>query len=141
MTENQNPKRNIVQRPGGFFQDLTNRFRLISRLMMDSRVNPLLKVLPVATLVYAVWPIDVPGPIDDVLVMWIGTTLFVDLCPPDVVEEHTKALMERSKPVKWNDFQSTPEQGKDVVDGEYFDTDAAASKPTETAAPRRNPPS
>ncbi len=122
MTNNQDPKHSIAQRSGGFFQDLTNRFRLISRLMMDSRVNPFIKVLPVAALVYAVWPFDLPTPVDDVFVIWIGTTLFVELCPPGVVEEHLKALNNRTEAAQWNDVQSNAQQS-DVVDGEYYETD------------------
>src|SRR5512146_1838079 len=94
MTENQDPQSRIVPRSSGFFQDLTNRFRLISRLIMDGRVNPLIKILPVATLAYVVWPVDLlpVNPIDDAFVIWIGTTLFVELCPPAVVQEHLRML-------------------------------------------------
>src|SRR5512135_2028836 len=94
MSNYQDPRRKIVPRSGGFFQELTGRFRLIGRLLMDSRVNPLIKVLPVASLAYVVWPIDLlpVNPIDDAFVIWIGTTLFVELCPPDVVNEHLRSL-------------------------------------------------
>lgn len=133
MADNQNTNRDasnraISPRSGGFFQDLTDRFRLISRLMMDSRVNPFLKFLPVGTLVYAIWPIDVPGPFDDVFIIWLGTTLFVQLCPPDVVEEHVHALEAKAggSGVQWKDFQSSAGGGGEVVDGEYYETDPNA---------------
>ena len=134
MADNQNSNRDasnrtITPRSGGFFQDLTDRFRLISRLMMDSRVNPFLKALPVGTLVYAIWPVDVPGPFDDVFIIWLGTTLFVQLCPPDVVEEHVRALEAKDKGVQWKDFQSSA-GGGDVVDGEYYETDPNSRKRT-----------
>ncbi len=52
-------KRNIISNQNsGFLQDLTLRIKLIWRLMGDSRVNLLLKVLPVGALVYLVLPID-----------------------------------------------------------------------------------
>ncbi len=125
MSANQNPTRKIVVRSGGFFQDLTNRFKLISRLLVDSRVNPFLKVLPIATLAYVVWPIDLlpANPIDDAFVIWIGTTLFVELCPPPVVEEHMQALQRRAAAGQWQDFQA-PRQDADVIDGEYYETDS-----------------
>jgi hypothetical protein len=127
MADNQDPRRKMITRSGGFFQDLTNRFRLISRLLMDSRVNPLIKVLPVATLVYVVFPADLLplNPIDDALVIWIGTTLFVELCPPDVVQEHLQ-LLDRW-PVSGKEQSTTGSfnsaQGEDVVDGEFYETD------------------
>jgi uncharacterized membrane protein YkvA (DUF1232 family) len=127
MAENPNPQGKIIPRSGGFFQDLTNRFRLISRLLMDSRVNPLVKLLPVASLVYVVWPIDLlpVNPVDDAVVLWLGTTLFVELCPPEVVQEHLQMLNRRAAPGSWQDVTSSPPEG-DVIDGEYYDS---GSKP------------
>lgn len=84
----------------GFFQDLIQRIKLIGRLMGDKRVNFFLKILPVAAVVYLVSPIDlvpglalpVIGALDDAAILWLGTTLFVSLCPEEVVEEHMSAL-------------------------------------------------
>jgi hypothetical protein len=124
MAGNQDPRRNIVPRSSGFFQDLTNRFRLISRLLMDGRVNPLIKILPVATLIYVVSPIDLlsVNPIDDAFVIWIGTTLFVELCPPGVVQEHLQLLDRWPVSGQKQDSSSATQPG-DVVDGEFFETD------------------
>lgn len=135
MSNNQNPARRIIPRNGSFFQDLTDRFRLISRLIMDSRVNPLIKILPIGTLIYVVSPIDLlsVNPIDDAFIIWLGTTLFVELCPPSVVEEHLNSLRSIVSS-QWKGFtggQSNPAQGE-VIDGEYFDTDPNASKKTTT---------
>ncbi len=123
MVDNQDPRRKIVPRSGGFFQDLTNRFRLISRLLMDSRVNPLIKILPVATLAYVVFPADLLplNPIDDAFVIWIGTTLFVDLCPPEVVQEHLQSL--NRWPTTGSESQtSSTKKDEDVVDGEFYES-------------------
>lgn len=88
------PQRQITTRPegGGFFQDLSTRVKLILRLLGDRRVNVLLKLLPIGSLVYLVLPDLAPGPIDDAAVIWLGAYLFVELCPPDVVQEHMRAL-------------------------------------------------
>ncbi|HLC04732.1 MAG TPA: hypothetical protein VJK02_16985 [Anaerolineales bacterium] len=88
------PDRQIVPRPesGGFFQELSTRAKLILRLLGDRRVNIFLKLLPVGSLVYLVMPDLAPGPIDDAAVIWLGAYLFVELCPPDVVQEHMRAL-------------------------------------------------
>lgn len=121
MANNQS-NRNIIRTSGTFFQELTNRFRLISRLLMDSRVHPLVKLLPIGSLAYVVWPIDIPGPIDDAMILWLGTTLFVELCPPNVVEEHQKALKQRVGSGTPQNV-SSPTQESDVIDGEFFETD------------------
>ena len=84
----------------GFFQDLVQRIKLILRLMGDRRINFLLKLLPIAAAIYVVSPVDlipgmvlpVIGALDDAAVIWLGTTLFVTLCPAEIVQEHTNAL-------------------------------------------------
>jgi hypothetical protein len=87
------PPGEIVPRGGGgFFQDIANRIKLIVRLMGDRRVNPLLKLLPIGSLVYLLVPDLVLGPFDDAAVIWLGAYLFVELCPQEVVQEHMEAL-------------------------------------------------
>ncbi len=66
---------------GGFFQDIGTRIKLIIRLMRDKRVSFFLKLLPLSTLVYLVFPDFMPFVIDDALIMWLGTYLFVELVP------------------------------------------------------------
>jgi hypothetical protein len=90
MSENKNSK--IVLPSGGVFNELLLRIKLILRLMGDSRVSPLIKLLPVGTVVYFLFPDLLPGPIDDAAIMWLGAYLFVELCPPEVVQEHMDAL-------------------------------------------------
>ena len=90
----------IVPSQGGMLRDFVTRLKLITRLMGDRRVNFFLKAIPIGALIYLFSPIDlipnvalpVIGVLDDAAVLWIGSTLFVELCPPDVVKEHTKAL-------------------------------------------------
>jgi hypothetical protein len=122
MGVNQNPNRKIVQRNGGFFEDFANRFRLIGRLIMDGRVNPLLKLLPIGTLIYVISPVDLLplNPVDDAFLIWAGTSLFVELCPPQVVEEHMQN-MDRLIQGKWKDSISATGQ-EEIVEGEYTET-------------------
>lgn len=91
--------RNIaVPAQGGMTRDFVNRLKLIFKLMGDSRVSPLAKLIPVGALVYLVSPIDIimgiPGvaALDDAAILWFGSNLFVELCPPEVVQEHMQAL-------------------------------------------------
>ena len=88
----------IVPSQGGAMRGLIQRLKLIGRLMGDSRVSVFLKVLPLASLGYLFLPADlipvVPfiSALDDAAILWIGSTLFVELCPDDVVKEHQQAL-------------------------------------------------
>jgi hypothetical protein len=90
MSDNQNHP--ITPSSGGFFDQLGARIKLILRLMKDRRVNPLLKLLPIGSLLYMIVPDLAPGPIDDAAVIWIGAYLFVELCPPEIVAEHRREL-------------------------------------------------
>jgi Protein of unknown function (DUF1232). len=118
-------KRDIIQNQNsGFFQDLISRIKLILRLMGDRRINFFLKLLPVAAAIYVISPVDlipgavfpIVGALDDAVVFWLGTTLFVALCPDDIVQEHTNAINKgvngtwREQPVK--------EETGEVIDAE-----------------------
>lgn len=90
----------IPSQSGGLIQEFIRHSKLIWRLLSDKRVNIFLKILPVASLVYLVSPIDLLpgmalpfiGALDDAAVLWIGTSLFISLCPEEIVHEHTLAL-------------------------------------------------
>jgi len=110
-------KRSIIPSKGGVFQDLAVRLKLILRLMGDPRVNPLLKLLPIGALVYLVVPDLMPGPIDDAAVLWLGTYLFVELCPPEIVQEHMKTLTS-TVASEWHD---APAKEEEIVDAEYWE--------------------
>jgi len=88
----------MVSPPGGVFKDIIVRLKLVLRLMGDPRVNIFVKILPIVSLAYLIWPIDliagIPGlsALDDIAIVSLGSYLFVELCPPDVVNEHMKSL-------------------------------------------------
>jgi uncharacterized membrane protein YkvA (DUF1232 family) len=92
------PAKLMIPQQSGVIRNLINRTKLIWRLMADRRVSPWVKLIPVGALLYLVSPVDlimgIPGidAIDDVTVLWFGSTLFVELCPPNVVNEHVKAM-------------------------------------------------
>ncbi|MBI4927300.1 MAG: hypothetical protein HY835_06005 [Anaerolineae bacterium] len=113
----------------GVFQSIGDRARLVLRLMGDSRVNFLLKLLPIGSVVYLVIPTDILPiiPVDDAAVLWLGSYLFVEMCPQDVVQEHWDAI-QRAKNVF--DAEATPPKTAgpsstaDVVDGEFTEVDS-----------------
>jgi uncharacterized membrane protein YkvA (DUF1232 family) len=114
------PKQIMVPQGGGTIHDLVMRLKLIVRLMGDKRVSPYLKLLPIASLVYLVSPVDlvmaIPGvsALDDMAIVSLGAYLFVEFCPPDVVQEHMKKLT--------GNTNITVDDG-DIVDGQATDMD------------------
>ena len=124
MAKNRNPKLNANNR--NVFSALADEIRLVIRLMMDGRVNPLLKLLPIATVVYFFIPDLILGPIDDALVMGVGTYLFIELCPPYIVEEHRAALRDINTPGDNIPKQQTrkdeiPIYEDEIIEGEFRD--------------------
>ncbi|HLF74049.1 MAG TPA: DUF1232 domain-containing protein [Anaerolineales bacterium] len=99
MADKQSRKLVVPQQRGGL-RDFVTRLKLIVRLMGDRRVSAFLKLVPLASLAYLISPFDLApgvalpiiGVLDDAAVLWIGSTLFVELCPPGVVNEHMKQL-------------------------------------------------
>jgi uncharacterized membrane protein YkvA (DUF1232 family) len=91
------PSNLTVSQQSGLIHNIINQFKLIFRLMGDSRVNVFAKLIPIGALIYLVSPIDaisipVIGALDDAAVLWLGSYVFTELCPPAVVAEHMKAL-------------------------------------------------
>lgn len=82
----------IPESKGGVFNELSIRIKLIWRLLLDRRVNILYKLLPIGSLIYLINPFDIPGPVDDALLIWLGGYLFIELCPPEIVQEHMDEL-------------------------------------------------
>jgi hypothetical protein len=62
------------------------------------------------------------GPLDDALIIWLSTVLFVELCPPDIVQEHRDAI-DQVIHGEWKDqVDNHPEfSDEDIIEGEYRD--------------------
>jgi len=117
-----NKKGPLIPRDPHFLSNAINRIKLIYRLFMDPRINPVIKILPFGGLVYflipSLIPPDlIPGPIDDVAILWLSSYLFVELCPPEIVEEHMKALNGTID----SHFVDAENDQDDVIDGEVID--------------------
>ena len=119
MTQRKSGKMVVPQ--GGMMRDFVKRLKLIARLMGDRRVNIFLKFLPVASVAYLIFPFDlvpgiafpIVGALDDAAILWIGSNLFVELCPPNVVKEHMQEL----------ESNLDDSSSGDVVDAEATDMD------------------
>ena len=126
------PERKIMlPKGGGVLQDITLRAKLVLRLISDPRVSLFLKLLPVGSLAYLVIPDLVVGPFDDAAIIWLATYLFVELCPPGVVQEHlddlakTKHVLDQfaadhpASNMPWPPPEVAPEG--EVIDGEIIE--------------------
>jgi uncharacterized membrane protein YkvA (DUF1232 family) len=88
----------MVSPQRGMIHDLVIRAKLIIRLIGDKRVSFWAKLIPIGMVIYVLSPIDVimgiPGldALDDAAVIGLGSYIFLEFCPPDVVKEHMKAL-------------------------------------------------
>jgi uncharacterized membrane protein YkvA (DUF1232 family) len=117
MAEKKPANITITPQQGGVVRNVLNQMKLILRLMGDSRVNFFAKIIPVGALIYLVFPIDaitfpVIGVVDDAALLWLGSYVFTELCPPEVVAEHMKAL---------SGNMSSGDTNDDVVDAETTD--------------------
>lgn len=113
MTEKKNSDI-IINQQGGVVRNILNQLKLIARLMGDRRVSFFAKLIPVGALIYLVSPIDavslpIIGVVDDAALLWLGSYIFTELCPPAVVDEHMKELAGNMNPQDVNE---------DVVDAE-----------------------
>ena len=114
----ENKDREITSpKSGGFFQSVSLNIRLVIRLMLDPRVNIFLKFIPLISVVYFLFPDIAPGPIDDAVVMGVSFYLFIELCPPDIVEEHMQELT-RTIEGEVRDANVKIDE-EEIVDGEF----------------------
>lgn len=110
----------MVTQQGGVVRNVINQLKLIFRLMGDKRVSALAKLIPICAFAYLLFPADlapnialpVIGVLDDAAILWLGSYVFTELCPPEVVAEHTKAL---------SGNMNSSETQDDVVDAETTD--------------------
>ncbi|MCL4505887.1 MAG: DUF1232 domain-containing protein [Chloroflexi bacterium] len=93
-----------------------NRLRLVVRLLRDPRVPLYLKLVPFASLLYVVLPIDVVpdvipllGQLDDVGIVVLAVEAFIMMSPQHVVQEHLA------------DIEASAQNAADgtVIDGEW----------------------
>lgn len=79
--------------------EIWRSLQLVWHLMADPRVPFFPKLIVPLVILYILSPIDVVpdvllvlGQLDDIALLFFGTKLFINLCPPDIVLEHRRAL-------------------------------------------------
>jgi hypothetical protein len=67
---------------------MAKQIQLIIRLLKDKRVHPLIKMLPLLSLIYLIWSPDLLiGPIDDTVVIALFIQFFLALVPDEIIDE------------------------------------------------------
>jgi hypothetical protein len=115
-------KPNKISVNSGAFHEVLVRGKLILHLMADRRVNFFLKAIPVASIIYILNPLDIPGPFDDLAIFSLGLYAFVELCPPTVVQEHLDNLHGITPDISAQ--TGTPEDN--IIDGEFRETQSSS---------------
>jgi hypothetical protein len=111
--------------PGGspltWLADIIRQGRLAWKLLWDNRVPLWTKLIPPATLAYLIFPADILpdfalglGQLDDLAILLLGTKLFIELSPIDIVREH---LVELGAHVKG--WQVKEDETPKIIDGDY----------------------
>ncbi len=113
---------------GNFIRDLIQQAKLAYSLMLDPRVHPVTKLIPIAAVAYVLLPFDVSpdfvpllGQIDDLAVLLFGLRLFFEFSPPGVVEEHLRRLVATIRRGDWTVVEETPAGRETPPSGEVVD--------------------
>lgn len=114
------------------FSTILTNGQLAWRLMQDDRVPTFLKVaIPLVVAAYFLFPVDlipdfIPGlgQLDDLGVILLGISLFINLAPRDVVIEHRVGMGLEAGPRPGADAgPPTEDRPTTVIDGTYHSTD------------------
>ena len=122
------PSQSIVPLQTNMFKDAILRVKLIVRLIADRRVSPWLKILPIGGILYLLSPLDIIpdiafpiiGELDDLAILWLTNHFFIELCPPEIVREHVKALVSNTDIIE-EEQNKAAANTPDVIDGEVKD--------------------
>ena len=106
-----------------FFVNMAHTFQLVVRLMLDKRVSPWIKLLPTGALVYLLSPLDMAIPVvDDLAVLWLLTSVFIELSPEEIVEEHRQKIVNTIQR-QWKEPEDVQINQEDIQDAEFTETD------------------
>jgi hypothetical protein len=108
----------VPNQDAGFFQGVARHFKLVWALIHDARVPLLTKLVPFGSFLYFIFPFDIPTPIDDIGVIVLGSFLFLELCPPDLVAEHRQEL-ESIISAEVHDPGEPEVAEEDIIDAEF----------------------
>jgi len=119
------PNAKPTKAKAGLLPEILRNLRLAWRLMRDPRVAASLKLLiPGLMIAYVLFPLDllpdvipVLGQLDDLAVVAVAVTAFIEMCPPALVREHRENLARGAARTPRD--PSDKNRGDQVIDGEY----------------------
>ena len=116
--QNKNNLRNVA-----FFRGIGDHFQLVWALWKDPRIDPLLKLLPLGSILYLLSPLDIAIPvIDDLGLLWFLTYMFIELSPEDIVEEH-RQIITNTIHREWQESDDVEINEEDIQDAEFTETE------------------
>jgi uncharacterized membrane protein YkvA (DUF1232 family) len=123
---------------GNVLRDVIQQVKLVYYLMVDPRVHPLAKLIPIAAVGYIFLPVNlipdfipVLGQLDDAAIVMLGMRLFFEIVPSAVVREHLKRLAQPVTDDEWHAAFTPPENAgpaasnvagpapEEVIEGEF----------------------
>ncbi len=94
-----NHARPDAKETASLLSEVVREARLTWYLLTDERVSSGVKMIPLATLLYILSPLDLlPDPIfglgqlDDLAALILGVKLFMEMCPREIVREHLERV-------------------------------------------------
>lgn len=112
-------RKDLTPNDSGFFRGIADHLKLVWLLWTDARINPMLKILPLGSLIYMFSPFDMVIPfIDDIGVLWFFTYLFIELCPEEIVAEHRQNIIHTIQS-EWKETLEDEFNEDDIEDAEY----------------------
>lgn len=99
MSQQKPAQVNPPPRDLNFLMSLFRQLQLVWKLFRDEKVSFWTKLIPPLTLLYVISPLDfIPdaflglGQLDDLGIILVGMTLFLKLCPPNLVQYYHNLL-------------------------------------------------
>ncbi|MFZ0544689.1 MAG: DUF1232 domain-containing protein [Candidatus Promineifilaceae bacterium] len=116
----------------GFWREIWEQVRLVWLLLRDSDVPIYLKLLPLAAVIYVIFPVDlipdfvVPlGQIDDLTAVLLGAKMFIEMAPQDIVNRHIRAMRMQYGSASLNDVEPSDKEidASIIIEGDYHQVD------------------
>jgi uncharacterized membrane protein YkvA (DUF1232 family) len=120
---NENSKMNW--RDPGFLGEMFNKLRLAYYLLRDPEVPFYLKLIPFSSIAYFLFPFEgvvnplLLTPVDDIALIVVAVTTFLQMAPPHIVEKYEAKMEGRS-------VSAENTTNASVVEGEFQAVDAGA---------------
>lgn len=113
----------------GFWAELLRSFQLAWKLFRDDQVPLVAKLVPIASILYILSPIDILpdvfvglGQLDDLAIVLLGVQVFIALAPKPIVERYRQRMNGGPVDGGWTVTNNPPSSAsstasKEIIDG------------------------